>query len=133
MTMEIDEKHWEGGERRSQCSSHAGLIGILKSMNGKIDDILSRQIDHADRLGSLEGIVTNGLSSNVKEIKDHVELLSKSMAVLEDHDKGFKFFRDFVISGRDVIFVNIIKVATVGGCVFLIWHFGDKILKAIIG
>lgn len=132
--MTIESGQWEGGERRTaQCSSHEDLIHILKSMNEKMDNVLSRQADHADRLGSLEGIVTNGLSSNVKEIKMQVDKLTSNMNVLEDHDKGFKFFRDFVITSRDVIFVNIIKIASVGGCVFLIWHFGDRIIKAAIG
>jgi hypothetical protein len=132
--MTIESGQWEGGERRmAQCSSHEDLIHMLKSMNEKMDNVLSRQADHADRLGSLEGIVTNGLSSNVKEIKEQVSTLTSNMRVLEDHDKGFEFFRDFVISSRNVIFVNIIKIASVGGCVFLIWHFGDRVIKAMIG
>lgn len=132
--MTIESGQWEGGERRTtQCSSHEDLIHMLKSMNEKMDNVLSRQADHADRLGSLEGIVTNGLSSNVKEIKEQVSTLTSNMRVLEDHDKGFEFFRDFVISSRNVIFVNIIKIASVGGCVFLIWHFGDRVIKAMTG
>lgn len=132
--MTIESGQWEGGERRTaQCSSHEDLIHMLKSMNEKMDNVLSRQADHADRLGQLEGIVTNGLSSNVKEIKMQVDKLTSNMRVLEDHDKGFEFFRDFVISSRNVIFVNIIKIASVGGCVFLIWHFGDRVLKAVLG
>lgn len=128
---------WDGLERRITCGSHEGLLKILQSMDGKIDSVLERQIDHADRLGQLEGIVTNGLSSNVKEIKARVELLGtdthKRFTVLEEHDQGFKFFRDFVISSRNVIFINVLKIASVGGCVFLIWHFGDRVLKAVLG
>ena len=128
---------WEGLERRSMCGSHEGLLNILKSMDGKMDSVLERQTDHAERLGNLEGIVTNGLSSNVKEIKARMELLGmdtdKRVTVLEDHDRGFKFFRDFVVTSRDMLFVNLLKLATVGGCIFLIWHFGDRILKQVLG
>ena len=115
-----------------ECKSHDRLTDALDSINAKLDLMMERQLEYSNRLVKLEGIVTNGLSHNVVEIREKIEKVCESygkrLAVLE----SFSWFRNAVSNLRDNLFINLIKLAVIGGSVYLVAHFGTELLKMVL-
>ena len=119
-------------ERRSDCLAHASLEATLGSMNEKIDLILERQLEYSNRITKLETIVTNGMSHNIIEIRAKIDTIceqyGKRLTVLE----SFAWFRTAVNNIRDNLFMNLIRLAVIGGVIYVLIHFGNEILKMVL-
>lgn len=105
---------------------------MIARLERKLDEIAERQIDHIERIIRLEGIVTNGLSSNVKAIKDKVEAVCTGYEARLQTLEEFKWFRTWMTSLRDNIFKNLLMLALGGGVIYMVIRFGDQLIKKIL-
>jgi len=119
-------------ERRQNCSAHESLEATLQNMNDKLDSLMAGQLEYSNRISVLETLVKNGMSHNIIEIREKLETIceqyGRRLAILE----SFAWFRNSVNNIRDNIFINIIKLAVVGGVIYILVHFGNEIIKAIL-
>ena len=99
----------------------------------KIDEIAERQIDHIERIIRLEGIVTNGLSSNVKAIKEKMEAICIGYDTRLQTLEEFRWFRTWMTSLRDNVFKNLLMLALGGGVIYMVIRFGDEAIKKVLG
>ena len=74
--------------------------------------------------------VDNGLKTDLKNalVEELAKFDVKYAGVIE-----FSWFREFVTDLRNNMFKNFLKLAMVGGGVYVILHFGDVVLKRVIG
>jgi hypothetical protein len=129
------------GERRQNwtCSAHGELVEALHDINLKLDGMIVRQIEYAERSvrieqkqENLEKIVTNGLSHNVAAIAERLDTFCKEVKKRLDLLEEFQWFRLPVTKLRDSIFWLVCKVAVVGGLLYLVIHYGGDIIKAAL-
>ena len=119
-------------ERRSDCLAHASLEATLGSMNEKLDLLMAGQLEYSNRISVLETLVKNGMSHNIIEIKNKMETVceqyGKRLTVLE----SFAWFRNSVNNIRDNLFMNLIRLAVIGGIIYVLVHFGNEIVKMVL-
>jgi len=127
-------------ERRKDfiCSQHHELVSALNTMNGKLDSIIERQLEYAERSirieskqERLEQIVTNGLSHNVASIAKRLDTFCEEVKKRLDELEEFQWFRIPVTKIRDSMFWYIIKFAVLGGIIYLVIHYGSQIIDRI--
>lgn len=127
--------YYSGDERRQQvvkCEAHELLYDVVKQIRDKLDDMEERQIEQQDRLIRVEAIVQNGLSHNVKEMRERLDRFcdeaEKRFAVLE----AFNWFRKPITAFRDGIFIAVFKVAMIGALIYVAIHFGREFLNMVM-
>ena len=128
-------------ERRQNwtCAAHGELVESLRLINEKLDGMIVRQIEYAERSvrieqkqENLERIVTNGLSHNVAAIAERLDTLCKEVKKRLDELEDFKWFRLPVTKLRDKIFWYVLKIALAGGAIYLIIHYSGNVIKRIL-
>ena len=128
-------------ERRQNwtCAAHGELVESLRLINEKLDGMIIRQIDYAERSVRIEAkqeqierIVTNGLSHNVANIAKRLDIFCDEVKKRLDELEEFQWFRLPVTKLRDSIFWLVCKVAVVGGLLYLVIHYGGDIIKAAL-
>ena len=114
------------------CGLHKQLMDAIDRIETKVDAISVRQTEYIAKTVKIEGIVTNGLASNVKYMRDRLdkfcEEAEKRFAELE----RFSWFRQWMTGLRDNLFQNILRLIMIGGGIFLIMRFGDEIIRGIV-
>jgi hypothetical protein len=117
-------------ERRQNwtCEAHHELVESLRDINHKLDGMIERQIAYAEtsarieeKQKSIERIVTNGLSHNVQNIVKRLDKLDE-----------FGWFRKPVTKLKDSMFWYALKIAIAGGGLYIVMHFGDKLIKGMV-
>ena len=128
-------------ERRQNwtCAAHGELVESLRLINEKLDGMIIRQIDYAERSVRIEAkqeqierIVTNGLSHNVANIAKRLDIFCEEVKKRLDELEDFKWFRLPVTKLRDKIFWYVLKIALAGGAIYLIIHYGGNVIKRIL-
>ena len=121
------------------CGAHHELVASLNTINDKLDSMIERQIEYAERSvrieakqERLESIVTNGLSHNVaniaKRLDSFCDEVKRRLDVLED----FSWFRKPVTAWRDNFFLNALKLAMLGALVYVVVHFSGELIKVVL-
>ena len=116
---------WDGMERRevrTVCSLHG-------NMDRKLDEIIQRQEQAVLTVTHIKAVVEDGLKSTVENLNSNVLKLVDRVAVIED----FSWFRVWVTDLRDNLFKNVLKIAALGGGIYALVHFGDKLIKVVTG
>jgi len=125
-------------ERRQNwtCSAHHELVESLRDINHKLDGMIERQIAYAEtsarieeKQESIERIVTNGLSHNVADIAKRLDIFCEEVKKRLDELDEFKWFRLPITKLRDSIFWYLVKIAAVGGVLYLIIHYGKEMVQ----
>ena len=128
-------------ERRQNwtCGAHHELVESLRDINQKLDGMIVRQMEYAERSvrieakqERLESIVTNGLSHNVADIAKRLDIFCEEVKKRLDELEDFKWFRLPVTKLRDKIFWYALKIALAGGAIYLIIHYSGNIIKRIL-
>ena len=128
-------------ERRQSwtCGAHHELVESLRDINQKLDGMIVRQMEYAERSvrieakqERLESIVTNGLSHNVADIAKRLDIFCEEVKKRLDELEDFKWFRLPVTKLRDKIFWYALKIALAGGAIYLIIYYGGNIIKRIL-
>ena len=128
-------------ERRQNwtCAAHGELVESLRLINEKLDGMIVRQIEYAERSvrieqkqENLEKIVTNGLSHNVAAIAKRLDIFCEEVKKRLDLLEEFQWFRLPVTKLRDKIFWYALKIALAGGAIYLIIHYGGNVIKRIL-
>ena len=131
----------EQTERRQTwvCGAHHELVESLRDINQKLDGMIVRQMEYAERSvrieakqERLESIVTNGLSHNVADIAKRLDIFCEEVKKRLDELEDFKWFRLPVTKLRDKIFWYALKIALAGGAIYLIIHYGGNVIKRIL-
>ena len=131
----------EQTERRQNwtCGAHHELVESLRDINQKLDGMIVRQMEYAERSvrieakqERLESIVTNGLSHNVADIAKRLDIFCEEVKKRLDELEDFKWFRLPVTKLRDKIFWYALKIALAGGAIYLITHYGGNVIKRIL-
>ena len=124
-------------ERRQSwtCGAHHELVESLRDINQKLDGMIVRQIAYADtsarieeKQEQIERIVTNGLSHNVANIAKRLDIFCEEVKKRLDELEEFKWFRLPITKLRDSIFWYLIKIAAIGGMLYLIIHYGKEVI-----
>ena len=127
-------------ERRQNwtCEAHHELVESLRDINQKLDGMIVRQMEYAERSvrieakqERLESIVTNGLSHNVANIAKRLDTFCEEVKKRLDELEEFQWFRIPVTKIRDSMFWYIIKFAVLGGIIYLVIHYGSQIIDRI--
>ena len=128
-------------ERRQNwtCGAHHELVESLRDINQKLDGMIVRQMEYAERSvrieakqERLESIVTNGLSHNVADIAKRLDIFCEEVKKRLDELEDFKWFRLPVTKLRDKIFWYVLKIALAGGAIYLIIYYGGNVIKRIL-
>jgi hypothetical protein len=128
-------------ERRQNwtCEAHHELVASLRDINHKLDGMIERQIAYAEtsarieeKQEQIERIVTNGLSHNVADIAERLDIFCEEVKKRLDELEDFKWFRLPVTKLRDKIFWYVLKIALAGGAIYLIIHYGGNVIKRIL-
>lgn len=128
-------------ERRQNwtCAAHGELVESLRLINEKLDGMIIRQIDYAERSVRIEAkqeqierIVTNGLSHNVADIAKRLDIFCEEVKKRLDELEEFQWFRLPITRLRDKIFWYVLKIALAGGAIYLIIHYGGNVIKRIL-
>ena len=128
-------------ERRQNwtCAAHGELVESLRLINEKLDGMIIRQIDYAERSVRIEAkqeqierIVTNGLSHNVANIAKRLDIFCEEVKKRLDELEDFQWFRLPVTKLRDKIFWYALKIALAGGAIYLIIHYSGNVIKRIL-
>ena len=121
------------------CGAHHELVTSLNTINEKLDGMIERQIEYAERSvrieakqERLEGIVTNGLSHNVANISKRLDIFCEEVKRRLDELEEFQWFRKPITAFRDGIFIAVFKVAMIGALIYVVVHFGKELLKWVI-
>ena len=124
-------------ERRQNwtCGAHHELVESLRDINQKLDGMIVRQIAYADtsarieeKQEQIERIVTNGLSHNVANIAKRLDIFCEEVKKRLDELEEFQWFQLPITKLRDSIFWYLIKIAAIGGMLYLIIHYGKEVI-----
>lgn len=154
------DQEFKERRRETECISHGQMTEMITAMSknmvdiktymtnmdSKLDTVVDRQIAYVAKTERLEAIVTNGLSTTVREIKDRLEVFHDEMCTnFQAHKNNFvshgdrlmelekfSWFRTWVTQARDDLFKNIMKLIGLGGLLYLLFHFGEEFIKKVI-
>lgn len=118
--------------RKGVCAYHQDLADALGRIEEKLEVMAERQVTYIAKTERIEAIVTNGLSQNVQSIKRQLDTFCEEVRKRLDVLDSFSWFRNWMNSVRDDLFKNIVKLAFIGGVVYLAYHFGDKIIGLLL-
>lgn len=139
----MSEELYQGIERRVRCDGHDKLMEqstqnniIIQQMQKMLDE-MHRDIQANGRIVTeLNRIVTNGLSSRVKETHENVEKLCVRVKKLsEEHDgrleklEEFAWFRDMITKFRNNMFFTVMKLS---GLIFMILVLANLADRTVI-
>jgi len=119
--------------RKYVCDRHPELVEMMIRIEDKLDVMGERQLVYIGKQERLEAIVTNGLSTTVSDMRKKLDIFCDTVNKRLDTIDSFSWFRNWMNSLRDHLFQNIIKLAVIGGTLYAVLHFGDKVLKIIFG
>ena len=121
------------------CGAHHELVASLSTINEKLDGMIERQIEYAERSvrieakqERLEGIVTNDLSHNVANISKRLDVFCDDVKRRLDELEEFKWFRKPVTAWRDSFFLTALKVAMIGALIYVVIHFGKECVMMVM-
>lgn len=117
---------------REVCGLHTQLMKTIDRIESKVDAISKRQIEYVERTVNIEGIVTNGLSGNVKHMRERLDKFCEEAERRFVEIEKFSWFRQWVTGLRDNLFQNILRLILVGGGIYLVVCFGDEFVKRIV-
>ena len=117
---------------REVCGLHVQLMDTIDRIESKVDAISKRQTEYIEKTVRIEGIVTNGLSSNVKYMKERLDSFCEKAESRFAELERFSWFRQWMTGLRDNLFQNILRLIMIGGGIFLIMRFGDEIIRGIV-
>ena len=118
-------EEWTGKERRMARA----VCPLHNNIEEKLDDIIERQIAQAETVIHIKSVVENGLKSAVVDLVKEVKRITERVNVIDE----FAWFREWVTQLRNNLFKNSLKLAAVGGIIYFVIHFGDKLLTRAIG
>ena len=111
--------------------AHESLEATLDTMNRKLDSLMEGQLEYSNRITKLETLVTNGMSHNIIEIKTKMETVCESYGKRLAELESFSWFRKPMNELKDSAVGTLIKVAFAGGVLYMLYHFGDQIVKMV--
>lgn len=114
------------------CGLHVQLMETIDRIEGKVDAIAKRQTEYIEKTVRIEGLVTNGLSSNVKYMKERLDAFCEKAESRFGELEKFSWFRQWMTSMRDNLFQNILRLILVGGGIYIVIRFGDEIIRGIV-
>lgn len=114
------------------CGLHKQLMDTIDRIETKVDAISVRQSEYIAKTVKIEGIVTNGLASNVKYMRDRLDKFCEEAEKRFIEIEKFSWFRQWMTGLRDNLFQNILRLIMIGGGIFLIMRFGDEIIRGIV-
>ena len=121
------------------CGAHHELVASLSTINEKLDGMIERQIEYAERSvrieakqERLEGIVTNGLSHNVANIAKRLDVFCDEVKRRLDELEEFQWFRKPITAWRDSFFLTALKVAMIGALIYVVIHFGKECVTMVM-
>ena len=130
--QDIDHNTLDRRREPMDCGAHEGLIATLGRLEEKMDAMGERQIDYIQRTVRIEGIVTNGLSHNIIDIKGKLDTFcgdtEKRIAELET----FSWFRTWVNDLRTKLFKYVLYVGLAGGALYFMIRYSDDIMKKVL-
>lgn len=120
-------------KRKYVCERHPELVEMMIRIEDKLDVMGERQLTYIGKQERLEAIVTNGLSTTVSEMKKKLDTFCDTVTDRLNKIDSFSWFRNWMNSMRDHFFQNFIKLAVIGGALYLLIHFGDAIISKVLG
>jgi len=108
----------------------------FRILHQKLDAIIERQIDYVKtsariemKQEQIEKIITNGLSHNLADLSKKLDGFCEEVRGRLNSLEDFQWFRLPVTKLRDKIFWVALKVALVGGGLYLIFYYMEGVLK----
>ena len=121
------------------CGAHHELVASLNTINEKLDGMIERQIEYAERSVRIEAkqeqierIVTNGLSHNVANIAKRLDVFCDEVKRRLDELEEFQWFRKPITAWRDSFFLTALKVAMIGALIYVVIHFGKECVTMVM-
>ena len=114
------------------CGLHKQLMDTIDRIETKVDAISVRQTEYIAKTVKIEGIVTNGLASNVKYMRERLDKFCEEAEKRFIEIEKFSWFRQWMTGLRDNLFQNILRLIMIGGGILLIMRFGDEIIRGIV-
>ncbi len=111
------------------CELHGQMSETVNRIEAKIDNILDRQVGVVRDIQYIKDTVDNGLKSKVEETATDIKVIKDRITVME----GFSWFAEWVTDIRNNLFKNTLKLAVIGGGIYIVIHFGDKIIVRVLG
>jgi len=98
----------------------------------KIDLLVDRQMGFIEQVTRIDGIVSNGLSSNVEGITKKLDLMcekfGKRLVELEQYKSILSLLHGF----KEKTFAYVITIAFTGSLILVLMHFGSKIIQGYL-
>jgi len=110
------------------CELHVQLVETLDRIDGKIDKIVERQSEQLVDIQHLKSTVDNGLRSTVKDTQESILIIKSRIETIE----RFSWFVEWITQLRNNLFKNSIAIAVIGGGIYVIIHFGDRLATALM-
>lgn len=104
----------------------------INRIEDKLDQIADRQLIYIGKTEKLEGIVTNGLSSTIHDIKKQLDALCPNVEKRLSKLEAFAWFRDWISELRNNLFKYLVILSIVGGLLYLLISHGREILANIV-
>jgi hypothetical protein len=141
---------YEGSERRmnaGRCPQHDMVLRDfergeerMERYETKIDQLIKGQADQALSIQRLQDVLSNGLRGDLKRTVESVSAMQGQISSLCINYEGrlkilenFSWFREWMTKMRDHLLQNVIKLALIGAFVYLLTHFGDLLIKRMLG
>jgi uncharacterized coiled-coil DUF342 family protein len=110
------------------CSEHGKLMEAIGRIEQRLDDggknmecLHKMCIEHTTNIAEVKKIVTNGLQSDISDMK-------KSLQALE----GFNWFRETVQKMRDRLFWSTVKGICLVVIFMVLFHLTDKATMTLV-
>jgi len=137
--MDEMRENWVCGAHKELAEGIRAHGETLRTINDKLDGMIVRQIDYAERSvrieakqEQLEKIVTNGLSHTVADMSKRLDAFCSEVRRRLDELETFSWFRTPITKLRDSIFWCCLKIAVAGGVIYLAVHYTGDIVKAVL-
>lgn len=114
------------------CGLHGQLMETIDRIESKVDAIAKRQVEYIERTVKIEGIVTNGLSGNVKHMRERLDKFCEEADRRLIEMEKFSWFRQWMTGLRDNLFQNLLRLILIGGGIYMVVCFGNEIVKGIL-
>ena len=114
------------------CGLHKQLMDTIDRIETKVDAISVRQTEYIAKTVKIEGIVTNGLASNVKYMRERLDKFCEEAEKRFIEIEKFSWFRQWMTGLRDNLFQNLLRLILIGGGIYMVVCFGNEIVKGLI-
>jgi len=118
-------------EMKSQRSAMERQEARSDELHKKLDDIIARQLAYVEQISRLQALVCNGLTHNMEFVRAKLEKVCEEYGMdikaLKSDVAGLKaseWFLNWVSDASKITLKTLLKLAALGGLIFLIIHFG---------